>query len=544
MQNIRGLAERMCLLAPHTDSGELPDDDYLSPADDWDETPKGKKNSSNIYGVPVDDYEMVTKFYLEDLGLDYNDWAKGDENQRKQMLIFLAHLRDHGDEESASKASTIVVGLHYRYMMSVVKRFGKSYTPEDFPDLFQEGCMSLIEAWRIYNPEKALFTTYAKFFIQKAVTRYYFKKHGGNVSQDTAYNRIRRTEAALEKERGIDNPSDWQVALESGQTLKTVRAWRNMMQMSQASELDANIPIDEDYSEGKEHLMSPEAVAMQRDMIDAVHMAMERCLDEQEYKVISYRLALGPNRATSESNADICSKLHITIDEYKRTLARGLYKLRRDPGLVEWYGPDHDDRKRVTKSAHTDTVTSREILSSILESDGASEEDVVVVASRWTAPVEKKTRTSTTQRKSVQADKAIMAQLEKEISEMETKPSETKSKKLTQHTDFVNIQKYVAAELARTKDELAEYDGGMEGIQAKVRAIDAVIENLETLGEIGKPETDRYRILQKQYHEDISRLEKVKQQSEWKVPALVSILNNLEMIITDGESCEMETCTA
>ena len=95
-----------------------------------------------------------------------------------------------------------------------------------------------------------------------------------------------------------------------------------------------------------------------------------------------------------------------------------------------------------------------------------------------------------------------------------------------------------------TRNELAEFDAGMEGIQAKAKAIDAVIEGLDALGELGKPETDRYRILQKQYHDDISRLEKVKQQSEWRVPALLNILNNLELIITDGESCVMDTCPA
>ena len=542
MQDLRGLVERNCLLAPHTDSGEFPDDDYLTSDESVYE--KAEKASSSVYGIPVDDYEMITRYYLEDLGFDYNDWANGSEEQRKQILIRLAFYRDHGDEESASKASTIVIGLHYRYMMSVVKRFGKSYTPEDFPDLFQEGCMSLIEAWKIYNPEKALFTTYAKFFIQKAVTRYYFKKHGGNVSQDTAYNRIRRTEAALEKERGIDNPSDWQVALESGQTLKTVHAWRNMMQMSQASELDANIPIDEDYSEGKEHLMSPESLAMQRDMVDAVHQAMKRCLDEQEFNVISYKLALGPNRATSESNAEICAKLHITIDEYKRTLARGLYKLRRDPGLVEWYGTDHDDRKRATRSAYTDTVASREILGSILAADGAGEDDVVLDAFKWTPPKEKRKEPEKPINHEMTETETVTKPVEKEKPDMEMKPVETKSKKQTQHTDFANIQKYVATELSRTKNELAEFDAGMEGIQAKAKAIDSVIAGLEALGELGKPETDRYMILQKQYHDEICRLQKVKQQSEWKVPALMNILNNLELIITDGESCVMDTCMA
>lgn len=144
-------------------------------------------------------------------------------------------------ERQDAAALNRLITAHLRLAIAGAARFRRYGAPMN--DLVQEAALGLMKAAEKFDPSKGVrFSTYATFWIKAALQDFVMRnwslvRTGSTAGQKTLFFNLRRTEAALDRRDGDDDPASrpQRIADELGVTLAEVEMMTRRLRAGDAS---------------------------------------------------------------------------------------------------------------------------------------------------------------------------------------------------------------------------------------------------------------------------------------------------------------------
>ena len=261
-------------------------------------------------------------------------------------MHLLQELRDSGDGEVYREACTILTKCFSNYVYDIMQRKFPTFVPKYRQDMYQEGMIGLLEAFRSWDPQRgAAFTTYAKFAVIKRIAAIVHAATGTTAFHITQHKRIEEAKKTLQ-ESGFPVTEE-NIAILTGMKKETVKREIGIS-ASQPGEY-----LDEVLTPGTEEEMyarSPEQLVIEKEEREALGEAVGD-LPKIIASVIRLKYLSDKVKVTTK---EIAAQLGLTEGQVKAYVSRGLEMLRKSPQMAAVYLDKLDTAERSLETIRLD----------------------------------------------------------------------------------------------------------------------------------------------------------------------------------------------
>lgn len=234
-----------------------------------------------------------------------------------------------GDDFAVKKAKDLIVITYGKYVFSLIHKNYPTYADKYGDELYNCGCIGLMNAMKGYDVSKGSFTTYCKFFVIHEISQQ-VNFHRNDSS--TYFNGVQRRVKEAQDEIRADGqePTVTRIAIKTGLKPDIVKRELDYMETTRFRYLDA----EDEKEQACEYEDTPEHIVSKRNGMEQLFASIDR-LGRADAKMRDVVLLKYDG---SRTNEEIAKTLGLTIGQVKTLYTRGLRTLRKDEGLRSFYG--------------------------------------------------------------------------------------------------------------------------------------------------------------------------------------------------------------
>ena len=280
---------------------------------------KSMKDLITIFYEGIHDNEYFSDIPEEDVFA----LIKKSRKMKRTPMDMVMELYNSENETLVKGAKEIVVNDYSQFIYEIIHKRYSTYSENIWEEMFQTGCIGLLEALKNYNPESGAFTTYSQFFIMHQISKQ-INFHNNNTT--IYYNKIQKeiSSAQADLENMGITPTIRTISLWTGITPEIVQREKETVEKSKLVYLnddESSISLSlQDYR------ASPEDIYQEREKYDMISKGID-ALPE------IIRSAILMREESSMTNAEIARELGISIGQLKNNYQTGMKMLRNDPNL-------------------------------------------------------------------------------------------------------------------------------------------------------------------------------------------------------------------
>lgn len=322
----------------------------LSVCDDYEARGLAKKNLDPKYGDGAcevireammekddDKYALLSK-KISDLDRIKKSEAKtvlemmGEVRKRKVIRIPIKGIMgmfNSGDEFLVKKAKDFIVREYGKYVFDLIHKNYPTYADKYGDELYNCGCIGLMQAMKGYNVEKGAFTTYCKFFVIHEISQQVnFHRNDSSTYFNSVNRQVREAQEAIRAEG--QEPTVARIVIRTELKPDIVKRELDYMEATRFRYFDA----DDEKEQPCEYEDTPEHIVSKKTGMEQLFASIDRLARKDPNMRDVVLLKYDGTR----TNEEIAKKLGLTIGQVKTLYTRGLRTLRHDEGLRSQYG--------------------------------------------------------------------------------------------------------------------------------------------------------------------------------------------------------------
>lgn len=228
-----------------------------------------------------------------------------------------------GNDFLEKKSKECVINNYGMYVHDIIHKYYTSYALKYGDELYQCGCIGLLNAMVNYNTQYK-FNTYCTNFVRHEISsQINFHNNSTTVHFNNIQKKINQAIADIKNE-GLE-PSIEKIAIMTELKRETVEREWNYLERTKFQYLDA----DEGRDRACEYDATPEALFAQKERNDSLHRAIMD-LPEDYRKIVLMK-------CFDCTNEQIASTMKMTVGKIKTKYQKGLQMMKRNPHLCETY---------------------------------------------------------------------------------------------------------------------------------------------------------------------------------------------------------------
>lgn len=309
---------------------EKEEDGYLLSAKDKNGTDLNVEDSIALYLKEISRIPLLSAVEEVELAQAIEKGKKGATVLRRKESNLTPQIRKRLREEiqHGREARRRLIEANFRLVVSIAKKYvGHGVS---FMDLIQEGNIGLIKAVEKFEYQRGFkFSTYATWWIRQAVSRA-LSDQGRTirvpVHMGERITQLSRVSRELVQRNG-HNPSDEEIAIEMGISLKLLERIRQASQYPLSLELEVGEDMDSTLGDFLEddHTPTPDDTAIGKLLAERMEDVLGS-LTARENRVLQLRFGLQDGR--SYTLEEVGQKFGVTRERIRQIEAKALSKLR------------------------------------------------------------------------------------------------------------------------------------------------------------------------------------------------------------------------
>ena len=344
------------------------DDSIPPPEDEWsaldgnaedegdlDELTGFQEEASEETPAELDMYLVTADDKLKELGLEpcAFRWSRMSQEERRQVYLKLAELRDR-DEKYFNLTADCAFLLNSRLVFGKChQRCRGDHTVEAVQTAFSDFWSFAREHWGKYDPKKSLFSSYLSMGFYKVSSTTAMNVVKMSASKHYNMGLLARAEQQIMQETGVERVDDVALRMKTGISPTMIKQYREYQQVMRPAELDVNMKMTESFSAGKRHLMSPERIAQEDDLIQKFQKKVMEILRTKREKRIAM-LVLGLTDCGRMTPKEVAYMMHLGTADVQAEWLRIRSILQKDPDIRELLEHQETDGRKEVKTVQVE----------------------------------------------------------------------------------------------------------------------------------------------------------------------------------------------
>lgn len=234
-----------------------------------------------------------------------------------------------GNEFLVKKAKELVVDNYSMYVRDIIHRYYTTYAMKYGDELYQCGCIGLLNAMVNYNSQYKFNTYCTNFVLHEISSQINFHNNNATVHFNNIQKKINQAITDIRNE-GLE-PTVSKIAIMTELKREVIERELNYIERTRFQYLDAG----EGNDRACEYEATPEAMFAQKERDDSLHQALMDL--PEDFRII---VLMKNDDCTNEQ---IARRMHITVGQVKTKYQKGLQMMKRNPHLYETYSDYYSD---------------------------------------------------------------------------------------------------------------------------------------------------------------------------------------------------------
>ena len=299
----------------------------------------------------LDMYLATADDKLRELGLEpcAFRWSKMPQEERRKVYLKLAELRDR-DEKYFNLTADCAFLLNSRLVFGKChQRCRGDHTVEAVQTAFSDFWSFARDHWGKYDPKKSLFSSYLSMGFYKVSSTTAMNVVKMSASKHYNMGLLARAEQQIMQETGVERVDDVALRMKTGISPTMIKQYREYQQVMKPAELDVNMKMTESFSAGKRHLMSPERIAQEDDLIQKFSRKVDEILRTKREKKTA-KLILGLTDCGRMTPKEVAYMMHLGTTDVAADWLRIRSILQKDPDIRELLEHQETDGRKEVKT--------------------------------------------------------------------------------------------------------------------------------------------------------------------------------------------------
>lgn len=253
-------------------------------------------------------------------------------NQMKPFpMDIVMNMYHSNDDFLVKKSKELVIDNYSMYVHDIIHKHYSSYALKYGEELFQCGCIGLLNAMVNYNNQYKFNTYCTNFILHEIHAQLNFHNNNTTVHYNNIQKKINQAIAEIKNE-GME-PSVNKIAIKTELKREVIERELDYIERTRFQYLD----VEDGNDRACEYDATPEALFAQKERDESLYQAIQDL--PREYQAV---VMMKWDNCTNE---EIAKAMHTTIGKIKTKYQRGLQMMKRNPCLYETFSDYYSEAK-------------------------------------------------------------------------------------------------------------------------------------------------------------------------------------------------------